>query len=180
VLTCISASSKLKFCRARQSEYSVSCSYTLLLNLSIRSSTSQIKSSIFSRHPNISLANEDISVVDQVHKGGVDILLQSSNCIHLTLSRFRIHSSTRANSKNFQLQIFFSPHFPTVSSAISLLVCFLFGFGAVQIGQDSQSIALPSTRDLRRLSSLPLCRRRPDGALRRVARPSRPLNCYVD
>jgi hypothetical protein len=79
-----------------------------------------------------------------------------------------------------QVQIFFSPNFPPVSSAISLLVCFLFGFGAMKIGQDSQSVALPATRDLRRLSSLPLCRRRPDGALRRVARPSRPLNCYVD
>ena len=101
MLTYISASSKLKFCRARQSEYSVSCSYSSLLNSSIRSSISQINISIFSRHPNISLANEDIGVVDQVHKGGVDILLQPSNCIHHALSSFRIHSSTRANSKNF-------------------------------------------------------------------------------
>jgi hypothetical protein len=88
-LTCISASSKLKFCRARDREYPASCSYTSLLNPLISSPISQIKPSIFSRHPNISLPPTRISAsLTKRTKAG--IIICSSLRIAFTL---RSHAS---------------------------------------------------------------------------------------
>src|SRR5580700_10631271 len=85
----------MKFCRARDSEYPASCSYLAaqlihkLIHLADQAFYFLEASQYFSA------ANKDISVVDQVYKGGVDNLLQSSDHVHLTLSCLR-HNFSKA------------------------------------------------------------------------------------